>query len=855
MSQQATYILSLIDKISAPLMGISSTVSSVAQNMSGMQQKSKILKQATEDLGGSISALRQRMNLLQEEKELINPANIDGIKQCNKEISKLEKKIGKLDNAGNKKGLSKYFGDIIGIVNPVTAAIAGVGMAVKSGLNLDEQFAEINITAQLKDGAFENLKQDIISSAKKNKVDVMSAPVAFEQILSQTNDVDLSLKILDSTLKGSKAGFTDTAVVAGALAQSLSIIGKENASAEEVLDTLFAAKRVGAGEFKDFANYMPGLIAGASALSIGYKETAGVFAYMTGKGQSAERASVLMNNMFSMLGRGDVVEKLKGKGINIFDNGEIRSTIDIFQDLNKVMSTMNGEQKSNFIEEMGIVDKEAKSAFLIMSADVDKLKSSLADCANASGETDRALAYSASAAQRAQELWASFKTSLAEFGTSILPIVNVGLSVLSGILSVISPILGGVFSFFGGWFDLLAEGNPWIWGITAALGAMGIILASTKISLAGIAIRNALTAISFGGLTTAIKAMNFAFLTSPWGLAIVGITAVIAGFVAFSSKANKSTRALAEFNTELSHSKDESNEQFTAAINAAEGSDARAEAIKNINAQYSTYLPHLLSEKSSNNEIATALNIVNGELERKITNKYRDEMQSKAIEEMNNAKTDVLEFLLNQVDDNKKQQLATDFHKVWDGLSTGEIQYQKAAKFIEKKYDVSAGFNDGKFLDLRRASTKKQKAIEHIDSLIPALKPIIPVENNNGGGKGTKDGLVPTADIATTTTTASSSPFDLDLKTTNVKGSAAYNMAVAKLSPVSFATDMPNTKNATIMPSAIDSVDYNNKDKNKTLNLDKFCDKIVINIEKLDDKGEEDIREQIMNVLMEVANA
>ena len=68
-----------------------------------------------------------------------------------------------------------------------------------------------------------------------------------------------------------------------------------------------AAKGVGAGEFADFARYMPNLIAGASNLGIAYKEVAGTFAYMTGKGQSAERAAVLMENAFSVLGRVDVV--------------------------------------------------------------------------------------------------------------------------------------------------------------------------------------------------------------------------------------------------------------------------------------------------------------------------------------------------------------------------------------------------------------------------------------------------------------------------------------------------------------------------------------------------------------------
>lgn len=117
---------------------------------------------------------------------------------------------------------------------------------------------------------------------------------------------------------------------------------------------------VGAGEFADFARYMPNLIAGASILGIGYKEVAGTFAYMTGKGQSAERAAVLMENAFSVLGRADVRGKMEKAGISVFDDtGKIRPVVDIFGDLQGILSQLNDEQKSSLLEKFGIVDNEA----------------------------------------------------------------------------------------------------------------------------------------------------------------------------------------------------------------------------------------------------------------------------------------------------------------------------------------------------------------------------------------------------------------------------------------------------------------------------------------------------------------
>lgn len=87
--------------------------------------------------------------------------------------------------------------------------MAALGFAGKAGMNLDEGLAQVNITARLDEAGLSDLKDKLKKIAKDNKTDVVLSPVGFEQINSQLNDVDLSLSILDASLKGSKAGFTD----------------------------------------------------------------------------------------------------------------------------------------------------------------------------------------------------------------------------------------------------------------------------------------------------------------------------------------------------------------------------------------------------------------------------------------------------------------------------------------------------------------------------------------------------------------------------------------------------------------------------------------------------------------------
>ncbi len=543
MANKIEYIFSLRDKISAKLGGITATSDKTVTALSGVREKVASVDAVCKDTGKTVGSLKMKVDALQAEREWIPADNLPAIREYNKEISRLTKEIDALETASGggkfKKWASDAFEAIPGaglLKNPLVTGMAAIGFAGKAGMSFDEGMAKVNITAQLDEAGLSDLKKKLKTIADDNKTDVVLAPVGFERINSQLNDVDLSLSILDASLKGSKAGFTQLDTVSAALAQTLSIVGKENTTAAEVLDTFFAAKRVGAGEFSDFARYMPNLIAGASNLGVAYKEVAGTFAYMTGKGQSAERAAVLMENAFSILGRGEVRDKLAKSGVKVFDEaGKIRSLVDIFSDLQGVMAGLNDEQKSSFLEKLGMVDKEAKNAFAILTSDITKYNASMKDVVNSSGETDKALEYSQNSVQRLTEVWNKFKNIGVTVGEIILPVISAGLSVADVVLTGGSSTRNIVVGFFSSWYSLLREGNPLVVGLTAALGfytiAMGANYATTQkaVIIGGIkkVMDIAQTAATWG-LTTAQWALNAAFYASPLGWVALAIGAVIA---------------------------------------------------------------------------------------------------------------------------------------------------------------------------------------------------------------------------------------------------------------------------------------------------------------------------------------
>lgn len=528
------YLLKGTDGMSGTLKKITGAAEPTIRILSSLDRQGKELDDTIGDLGNGIGTLHRKIELLRAERDILPKSNIAAIRQYNREIERLTREVSRLESIGRGgllkdafRGLDNITGGLLS--NPLVVAGGALFSGVKKAMSADQSMAQINLTAQLDEKSLKDLKKKIQDIAKDNYFDMSAAPEGFEKILSQLGSVDASLPILDAAMKGTMAaGLEDINVVAGALAQTMSILG-DRAEAMDVLDTFFASKRVGAGEFADFAKYMPNLIAGADNLGIAYKEVAGVYAYMTGKGQSAEKAAVLMENMFSMLGRGEIRKNLEKIGVQVFDDeGKIRSMVDVFGELKSVSASMTDEQRSSMLEGLGIVDKEAKNAFSIMMSDTDKLSRSLTEVANSAGETERNLAASDNVMRELTKAWNTLKNILTTVGEAVLPIINIGLKgllfVLEGVQTVITPIVDAV----SWWFAELIDGNPYIITLTASIAALTLALNAATIATKAKALWDGIAA----GATSALSVVTGIFNATLWACPITWIIASVAALVA-----------------------------------------------------------------------------------------------------------------------------------------------------------------------------------------------------------------------------------------------------------------------------------------------------------------------------------
>ena len=150
MASSYEYIISLQDKMSGTMNKIIGTSGTVVSCLETMSKKQKELQGTTGDLGGSIFSLKQKIDLLQTEKELIPASNTTLIRKYNTEIQKLNGNIDRLNNQSGS-GIRKWTNELTSaipalklITNPivlVTAGIAKLTQAVSSGIEAWNQRA------------------------------------------------------------------------------------------------------------------------------------------------------------------------------------------------------------------------------------------------------------------------------------------------------------------------------------------------------------------------------------------------------------------------------------------------------------------------------------------------------------------------------------------------------------------------------------------------------------------------------------------------------------------------------------------------------------------------------------------
>lgn len=443
------------------------------------------------------------------------------------------------------------------------------------------------------------------------------------------------------------------------------------------INELGMASTANEGYMVDFTQRMAGIAPNAD---ISIDKILGLAATLDKYGQTAEMSSTALGQMIQMMFRD--TETFAGiAGMSLQEFSDILNN-DVNEAMLRVLEGMrkNGETGLapivKAMDAMGLNGQRASQVLGTLADHVDELRAQqvLANEAFEQGTslTEEFSVKNTSATAALEKQQKAIQSQVVAIGQDLMPLVNGVMSVSEAGMAVLARLV-----------KLLMENRAVLIALAAAYGSYKTIMAGVNVvkklmvfwskahrkelaaelmamrhaqagTVAFAAVQNLLVG-NIRGVVIALKMLKTALLTNPITAIVTGISAaigVLAGVMASSSKKTKEVvGALDELNkktsdsisnyteakTKIDNERDALERLKTAALGAAEGSDARAEAIRAINDQFGDYLPALLTEKSSNEEIETALRGVNDELERKILLQARESAESEILQHRTDA--------------------------------------------------------------------------------------------------------------------------------------------------------------------------------------------------------------------------
>lgn len=174
----------------------------------------------------------------------------------------------------------------------------------------------------------------------------------------------------------------------------------------------------------------------------------------------------------------------------------------------------------------------------------------------------------------------------------------------------------------------------------------------------------------------AMQRLNATMKGNMIGIIISLLATAAVAIYQFTKRSNEATDAQKQFQGELLKEQRSLNNLFEALKRSGEGTENRRKLIKAVNETYGQYLPHLLTEKSSLDEINEAYKRINGSLQTQIALKVQNEATDKIVTSAVKDQAEALEGIRDRVVSSLgKGQLA---NIVIDELKQTTSEFQKA---------------------------------------------------------------------------------------------------------------------------------------------------------------------------------
>ncbi len=422
-------------------------------------------------------------------------------------------------------------------------------------------------------------------------------------------------------------------------------------SVGSAINELGAASTANEGYIVNFTNRLAGIAPNAS---ISIDKILGLASTLDANAQAAETAATAIGQTITAMFK--KTETFAQIAKMPFEEFRDLLTNDVNGALVKVLEGMKGDQGLfnivDAMDEMNLNGQRATTVLGALANNVDMLKTQqqLANEAFQEGTslTNEFNTKNESATAIQDKLKKRITETSVEIGQKLMPAANMvigGTNTFLGVISKLITLLGkyqaAIITVTGLTALYVAKKKiAYLFSAefrAALLKEVAVLEASSKAN----SLHTVTLKILAGGYKTAgaaAKAFGKALIANPVGIVIAAVAALAQGISFLVSKSREATKELRELNkrtvdttssfvkaqAEIDKERKSLEELKDAATKAAEGSDERKRVIDKINELYGDYLPQLLTEKTSNEELETALKNVNTQLEQKIKLQARE---------------------------------------------------------------------------------------------------------------------------------------------------------------------------------------------------------------------------------------
>lgn len=451
------------------------------------------------------------------------------------------------------------------------------------------------------------------------------------------------LKITSATLDLATATGSDLATAADVAGSTLRAFGYDGSQMGRVVDVMAASFNKSALQLDYFSESMKYVAPIAAKAGISIEQTTAMLGILADRGIRGSQAGTALKRILSEI-------STEGKSVS-----------EALADLNEKGLTLADAEAE--------VGKYAMTALTVLADNAPAVESLTAALNDSAGAAEHAAAVMRDNIQGDLDTFKSrLEGLIIRIGDGLNPVIRRAIQLFTALLAPLS-ILAAAFT---AWFVSLKVGRAAVEAYNAAKrrfatitkeGALSLISETAAMNANTMAAKRNLVQIRSMPAATkawaaaklllagnfraaAIAARSFFAAIGPIGWIAAAIGLAVGAMAAFSGETKKASEASSQLALELSQERATHDDLKKTILESIEGSKTRAEAIRLINERYKEYLPNLVSEKMSNEEIAAALDYASQKMEENIKVRIRAQEAERLQKELLEAERDALDKLM-----------------------------------------------------------------------------------------------------------------------------------------------------------------------------------------------------------------